>query len=68
MDKSILLLIASGVVVAFLHAPTMVITFGIIAAMLVMAIKICWTIVQSFSQPAAPRQASFVRNQSVRNY
>ena len=62
MDKSILLLIASGVVVAFLHAPTVVITFGIIATLLVMAINICWKIVQSFSQPVTPRRASFVRN------
>lgn len=56
MDKSILLLIASGVVVSFLHAPTMVITFSIIAALVTMAVKVCWKLMHSFSQPTLPRR------------
>ena len=62
MDKSILLLVASGVVVAFLHMPTLVITVGIIAALVMMAIKVCWTIVQSFSQPNVSPRTLPVRN------
>ncbi|MGC1308691.1 MAG: hypothetical protein WA885_15810 [Phormidesmis sp.] len=62
MDKSILLLIASGVIVAVLHMPTVVITFGIIAALVMASIKVCWTIVQSFSQPVEPRRPLPVRN------
>ena len=63
MDKSILLLIASGVVVAFLHMPTLVITIAIIATLVMMAVKVCWKIMQSFSQPSVSR-----RTQPVRNY
>ena len=62
MDKSILLLIASGVVVAFLHAPTVVITFGIIATLLVMAVKICWKLMHAFSHPVTSRRNMPVRN------
>lgn len=62
MDKSILLLIASGVVVAFLHMPTLVVTFGIITALVMMAIKVCWTVIQSFSQPSVSHRTLPVRN------
>ena len=66
MDKSILLLIAAGVVLAFLHMPTVVITFGIIITLAMVAIKLCWLIVQSFSQPSEPVMQR--RTAPVRNY
>ncbi len=66
MDKSILLLSAAGVVLVFLHLSTVVVTFGIIIALAMVATKLCWMIVQSFSQsneqPVMQRRTAPVRN------
>ena len=67
MDKRILLLAAAGVVLAFVHMPTVAITLGTIVILAMVAIKVCWIIVQSFSQPSA-QPVMQRRTAPVRNY
>ena len=65
MDKSIILLIAAGAVLAFLHIPVVVMTLGVILSLAMATIKICWTVVQSFApdaQPVMQRRTAPVRN------
>lgn len=67
MDKSIILLIAAGVVLAFLHMSAVFITFGIIITLAMVAIKLCWMIVQAFAQPS-DQTVMQRRTAPVRNY
>lgn len=62
MDKSILLLIAAGVVLAFLHAPETTVIFGIITCLVVVSVRIFWMLVQAFAQPTVQRRTAPVRN------
>lgn len=67
MDKSIILLIAAGVALTFLHMPTVMMTLGTIITLAMVAIKICWLVVQSFAHPS-DQLVMQRRTAPVRNY
>lgn len=52
MNKSILLLIMIGVVLAVVHVPEFVITVGLIAFLAIAAIKLLWAMLTPFSHPS----------------
>ena len=65
MDKGILFLLIIGVTLAVVHVSDVVITFGIIAALALVAIKLCWSILQPYSQtPLQSYKAAPVRSDS----
>ena len=55
MDKSILSLILIGIALAVVHIPSMTITLGIIAVLVIAAIKLFWSILEPYSQPSAQK-------------
>lgn len=55
MDKSILSLILIGIALAVVHIPSMTIMLGIITFLVIAAIKLFWSILEPYSQPAAQR-------------
>ena len=66
MDKSILLLIAAGIALAFLHMPEVTVHLGIITCLVMASIRVAWMLVQAFAQPftqpTVQRRTAPVRN------
>ena len=62
MDRSILLLIVAGIALAFLHTPETTTIFAIIAALVMGSIRICWMLIQAFSQSAVQPRTAPVQN------
>lgn len=53
MDKSILSLIIVGIALAVLHVPHILLPLGIIGFLAIAAIKLSWTILETFSAPSS---------------
>ena len=55
MNKTIIMLVVTGVGVVLLHMPNMFLSFGAIALVEIVTIKLVWRILQIFSRrPQAP--------------
>lgn len=50
MNKSILSLIAIGIALSILHVPEVMITVGIISCLAILSIRLCWSVLQPYSE------------------
>ncbi len=65
MNKSILSLIAVGIALSILHVPEIMVTVGIIGGLAILAIKLCWSVLQSYSQPSQAQEQAQEQAQRV---